>query len=371
MKIRFSLNIYFFVFFYSILQFSLLPSAMANSSLSNISAGMCIELFKTAASKPLVATKADKLAPLVKKKYADIFKAVFIDTKGTEYETRLQKLLEKTDLELVEKYFQLAFDQKISDEEFIDFMIDPLLKGNLPAFQSKRDYELFDMALIDEITPEVKSFAYYNWRQLLFSHPQLALRLRAISRSQENDLKLKTKDKYISMLWYPHYPDGSPSCSHTKILVDGQVWSTMNEYRPMREKSVHEKLARRSISHSYFEFKIKVRPVEIERIKFLLENNDRRGTGIGMCVQGACGALRESGVLFVPPPFNQLPSLAAFYMAIRRVFPGGVGEIRFHGKNALRSLTSVDIVIDGLIAGGATLSGTLLTVLLASDSIPK
>jgi hypothetical protein len=318
--------------------------------------------FLASIKKPTPSLKEtlEKISSELKKEDLDVLSSMASAAENTSFELRLREVLATTKTSDLAGYLDLISTNKITEEDFIQFISNPLLKRNLPTFKIKKNYELFIRALNGEESLDVKAFAHFHWKSFFISNNNLALRLRALSKIENESIDLKTDSNgYVSFLWYPKYPATSnASCTHTKIMVDGQVWGTMSGYSQLKKIEVHERLARQSFKDSYFEFKIIATPPELARIKYLLENNDRRGNEIfDSCVHGTCAALRESGVLYIPPPFNQLPSLAAMYLTLRKQLPGGVYEIDFKGKSKFRSLTSYDIVYDGVTVGIVIYSG--------------
>ncbi len=253
-------------------------------------------------------------------------------------------------------YLSNLFKGRISLEEIAAAVMHPALKGKeLPLMKKNQQQEDLIKALSGENSPNTRAFAFYHADKFKRSHPELHKFLKAFANSIPEELKLKSSKNGLALMWYPRYPDGHTSCTHTKIIVDGQVWGSLHSYTKFREQKVHETLARRSLKDSYIQFNLKASPEEIERMKYLLQNNDRRGTGAGTCIAGACGALRESGIQDIPFPFSQLPSLAALYLGIKSRFPKSqVFSIEFHGKSLATSLFSADILVDGMVVGAVT-----------------
>jgi hypothetical protein len=253
-------------------------------------------------------------------------------------------------------YLSNLFKGRISLEEIAAAVMHPALKGKeLPLMKKNQQQEDLIKALSGENSPNTRAFAFYNADKFKRSHPELHKFLKAFANSSSEEMKIKTSQNGLALMWYPRYPEGHTSCTHIKIIVDGEVWGTMNTYEKFKEQKVHETLARRSLKDSFFKFNLKASPEEIERMNYLLKNNDRRGTGAGTCIAGACGALRESGIQDIPFPFNQLPSLAALYLGIKSRFPNSqVFSIEFHGKSLAKSLFSADILVDGMVVGAVT-----------------
>lgn len=160
----------------------------------------------------------------------------------------------------------------------------------------------------------------------------------------------------FGVLWYPVYPDGSPSCAHTKVVVNGVVYGTMGKYDKMHDFAVHARLAKRSRKDSFFFYELEVSDAELKRVQAIVDSGNAKALLLPMCVQGTCKAVNWGTSFKIPPPFNQVPTLAAMYLATAH-YAGfsKVKSIEFHGKSKLSSLLSTDVAIDGAIAlgGGA------------------
>ena len=183
------------------------------------------------------------------------------------------------------------------------------------------------------------------------NNPYLSELFEAVLKTDESGFAFGRRDDgIVSLMWYPHYPESSPSCTHTKLSVDGCVWSTMDQYRPMKSREAHERLAQRFLRNSYFEFRLQASKEQLRRLKhFLFVPRDKTERN---CIAGACQALYTAGIIKRPLLLDAMPPIStAIYLGLLKVLPGvdRVEGIRFHGRSIPASLASVDVLIDGAI----------------------
>ena len=140
----------------------------------------------------------------------------------------VNEFIKNTNPEHFRSFLRVLVGKHISTAEFVAVLRNPALENKLPEFSFILEVQRFLKVMNGEISTELKAFAHFYAKDFKHKHPLLSKKLNAVANSIDDTMELKTnKDGTVSFLWYPVYPEGSPSCTHTKVIVDGNVWSTM------------------------------------------------------------------------------------------------------------------------------------------------
>lgn len=303
------------------------------------------------AHKNLVAAVSKKMRDLQPKQIEILHNIAKAPDNYQEAEL-LSEFINNTPVRTLGTYLDAIAHSQVSYADFFQLIIDPIMEKNLPPLANVKEVKYLIDAITGTLSSDVKYFAHFNHQRLRRHHFQLAHYLKSIEKTVSEEIRIETNTGGdASILWYPRYPSGV-SLTHMKVIVDGEVWGTMERYEKIdKTPATFRRSARIKKRHGFVEFALHLSPEEINRIKYLINTNDRRGTGLGGCVQGACAPFRRAGRLTVPFPFNQIPSLAALYLALRAQFPGGP-EISLHLNRQPFpfSILTLDVLFDGAVA---------------------
>ncbi len=186
----------------------------------------------------------------------------------------------------------------------------------------------------------------------------------------------------VSILWFPRHPPFQ-SCTHMKLMVDGQVYNGLRHYVHEGKFESFCRLSSMDLRKRFYEFQISVTPEELERLKAFVEGGfelDRLQHpylySTGNCGVRACRPLNAVTNAYFPRPFVQFPSWAAIYYTLLRLksylLRGRVGGVRyFGGDENFKTLVSGDLAFESQFTGALALYAGVLFALAAAYEPPK
>lgn len=116
----------------------------------------------------------------------------------------------------------------------------------------------------------------------------------------------------VAFLWFPA-GKGFSELDFTRIdlEVNGEIWNSKTKFQNHGQLQSLDRAER-----PYFRFNIRVTREELNKLQAFLKKNKDLKRMHTTCVNGACEALREAGVLDVPLPASQVPFLASTYFKV-------------------------------------------------------
>ncbi|MEZ4815410.1 MAG: hypothetical protein R3A80_09440 [Bdellovibrionota bacterium] len=240
--------------------------------------------------------------------------------------------------------------KKITVNDVEDFILSPYFEQHgYPEINSVQEIPTFVKALRGDVNSDVLAWARIRAAGQSESSPGLQRLIDRLAAHDSATVDVQVDAEHAaSILWYPRYPGGHYSWTHTKIVVDGTVYGTMGVIEKFKPVKVHDRKARASLKDAYFRFDIQVSQKELENLLHLVNTEQRIAVDDHWgCVHGTCGTFAAATSLQVPAPFNQLPSATALYLAARNAFGDQkVKNIEFVGRSKIQSLMSPDLARD-------------------------
>ncbi len=300
---------------------------------------------------------------------------------------RIISAIKTAPYETVYRLYKAVANNKISREDAEMFILSPYFeKHGFPKILTEEEVPTMIRAVLGYSSePDVLAWARMRGKDYSEQSPGLKRMFDHIANKDNQTMDVVVDAKHAaSILWYPRYPGGHYSWTHTKIVVDGEVYGTMGIIEKFKSINVHDRKARANLKDGYFKFDIEVTTKELENLKHLVSTGQRIAVENHWgCVHGTCGTFAAATSLQIPAPFNQLPSATAIYLAARKAFGDQkVKSIEFVGRNKFLSLMSPDIARDAYevlsqppVAGTgfvlAIIGGTVYVVSNMQDEIEE
>lgn len=162
----------------------------------------------------------------------------------------------------------------------------------------------------------------------------------SISHEDANELA-----ETVEFIWYPK--SDYIAISHVELSIDGEMRDSTLGFIKKGTIESRERAAKRKSGKGFFSFSIRVNPGEKAQIYEYLESKPKPQ----MCVSGACKLLNKNTGFFIPFPFSKIPTLAAIYLSLGRLFGHKrIERIDYVGKNKLLNLISPAVFTESVVS---------------------
>jgi hypothetical protein len=164
----------------------------------------------------------------------------------------------------------------------------------------------------------------------------------------------------VELLWYPR--TNFVIFTHTEIKIGNNIYDPLLGVHNIKDFDKAVRSAYRNSWNSFFRFKLSVTPRELANLEefIRLTKGQRR---LQTCVGGSCKMLKQFLGLRIPPPFSQIPTLAALYLTIaHKLGYKKILKVEFVGNHHWRTLLGIGPLSELSYAAQLAATGAILIV---------